>query len=134
MLAPDLVAYLDSVTSLTAGTDLFEGPMPEKPDSCVAITPTGGEEGDYTMGPSLSAPGVEYGRFQLAVRRATKTLAQSDALAYYALLANLGPITLGAGVLYHNVESLDGEPYSIGQDANDLWRCVCNFRATKARG
>lgn len=132
-LGADIVAYLDSATSLTAGTDLFEGPMPELPNACVAITPTGGEEGEYTMGSSLSAPGVEIGRFQLAVRHGTQATAISNANTYHALLANLGPTTL-SGRLYHNVESVDGEPYSIGQDENLRWRYVANYRAFKARG
>lgn len=129
----DIVAYLDSASALTAGTDLFEGPMPELPLICVAITPTGGEGGEYTMGASLSAPGLEQTRFQLMVRHTVQATAISNANAYHALLANLGPTTL-SGRLYHNVEPIDGEPYSIGQDDNNAWRYVANYRAWKARG
>ena len=129
----DIVTYLDSVTALTAGTDLFQGPLPELPNNCVAITHTGGEKGEYTMGPSLSAPGIEMARFQMAVRRTDRATAFTDANSYYALLANLGPITLASGKLYQDVESLDGEPYNLGQDDQDMWRVVCNFRAWKQR-
>jgi hypothetical protein len=129
----DIVAYLDTATSLTAGTDLFEGPLPELPDACVAITPTGGEGGEYTMGASLSAPGLEMTRFQLAVRNAVQATAISNANSYHALLANLGPTTL-SGRLYHHVEPIDGEPYTIGQDDLMRWRYVANYRAWKARG
>lgn len=129
----DIVAYLDSVTSLTAGTDLFQGPLPELPNDCVAITHTGGEQGDYTMGASLSAAGIEMSRFQLCVRRTARATAFTDANSYYALLANLGPVTLTSGKIYQNVESLDGQPYNLGQDAQDMWRVVCNFRAWHQR-
>ena len=130
----DIVAYLDTNTSLTAGTDLFQGPLPELPNNAVSITHTGGEKGDYTMGPSLSGPGIEYGRFQMMVRRTARATAFSDANTYYALLANLGPVTLTSGKIYQDVESLDGEPYNLGQDSQDMWRVVCNFRAAKQRG
>lgn len=133
MVAPDIAQYLDSVTPLTYGTDLFDGPMPEQPANCVAIAATGGEPGEYTMGDSLSAPGVEFARFQLMVRRTAQATASSDAATYHALLANLGPVTL-SGRLYHHVESLDGEPYTLGQDGNLMWRCVANYQAVKARG
>lgn len=132
-LGADLVAYLDSASSLTAGTDLFEGPMPELPDACVAITPTGGEGGEYTMGASLSSPGLEMARFQLMVRHGTQATCVSNANTYHALIANLGPTTL-SGRLYHHVEPIDGEPYSIGQDENLRFRYVSNYRAWKARG
>lgn len=129
----DIVSYLDTNTALTAGTDLFQGPLPELPDNCVAITPTGGEEGEYTMGASLSSPGVEMTRFQLAVRNTVQATAITNANTYHALLANLGPVTISTR-LYHHVESIDGEPYSIGQDDNMRWRYVANYRAIKARG
>ena len=130
----DIVTYLDGATSLTAGTDLFQGPLPELPADCVAITHTGGEKGEYTMGPSLSSAGIEMGRFQMAVRRTSRATAFSDANTYYALLANLGPVTLASGKVYQDVESLDGEPYNLGQDSLDNWRVVCNFRCWKQRG
>lgn len=132
-LGADLVAYLDSASSLTAGTDLFEGPMPELPDACVAITPTGGEGGEYTMGASLSSPGLEMSRFQLMIRHGTQATCISNANTYHALIANLGPTTI-SGRLYHHVEPIDGEPYSIGQDENLRFRYVANYRAWKARG
>lgn len=132
-IGTDVVTYLDANSALTAGTDLFEGPMPEMPNSCVAVAPTGGEEGDYTMGASLSAPGVEITRFQVMVRDAAQATCVSTANTVYALLANLGPVTINSR-LYHNVESIDGEPYFIGQDKNELYRYVFNMRAWKARG
>ncbi len=129
----DIVTYLDGVSSLTAGTDLFQGPLPELPNDCVSITHTGGEAGEYTMGPSLSSAGIETSRFQMCVRRTARATAFADANSYYALIANLGPITLASGKIYQNVESLDGQPYNLGQDDQDMWRVVCNFRAWHQR-
>jgi hypothetical protein len=128
-----LVAYLDPLISEAAGTDLFEGPMTELPDNCVAITLYGGEEGDRVMAASLVAPDTEPALVQLMVRNANKTTAATRAAAIHALLDNLGPVTLG-GVLYHNVVAQAGAPRCLGQDDNGRWRYVADYLCTKARG
>lgn len=130
----DIVAYLNGNASLVSATNLFEGVMPESPDACVAVAATGGElSEDYASGDSLSAPTVEYSRFQVMVRDAGHAAARSKAVTLYALLANLGPTTL-SGRTYELVESIDGEPSLLGQDQNGRWEYVMNFRAVKERG
>ena len=60
-LLTDVGAYLDaqvSAASLTAGTNLFYGRLPEVPDTCVALYETGGGVPDDTMG-NNSAPVFE---------------------------------------------------------------------------
>lgn len=133
MVAEDIVTYLDTASALTPGTDLFRGPMPELPADCVAIAATGpADKPENVMGPSLSFSGVEYSRFQIMVRRTLLATCETDAAAYHALLANLGPVTINAR-LYHNVEA-DGEPYPLSQDGNERYRYVANYTAVKARG
>ena len=129
----DLVAYLAGATALTAGTDLFEGPMPGDPPDCVSIVHYGGEDAERVMGSSLAAPGYEVALVQLMVRRETRATAIADANAYHALLDKLGPVTLSTR-LYHLVESLGGEPAFLREDKNDNWLYTADYRVTKARG
>lgn len=129
----DLVAYLDSATALTAGTDVFVGPMPELPDNCVAITHYNSQASDdYAMGASLTAPGLEVEDVQLMVRHTARATARTNANTYHALLANLHSTTL-SGRYYHRVED-DGPPFVLGQDQNGRWRFVANYTCRKARG
>lgn len=134
---PALVAYLDPLIAETAGTDLFEGPMPELPDAAIALTHDGGEAADgRVMGASLAADGlVEIAHVQMMVRGAVgdKAGPRTRANAVHALLDSLGPVTLSS-VLYHRVESMDGEPWCLGQDDNGRWRYVANYRVQKGRG
>lgn len=129
----DIVSYLDPLIAETAGTDLFEGPMPESPDNAIAITHYGGEPAeDRVMSASLTAPGIEVPHVQVMVRNTAMATAQTRAAAVHALLDGFfGTIS---GRNYYNVESLDGEPFCLGQDANQRWRWVSNYRVEKTRG
>ena len=134
---PALVAYLDTQLSEVAGTNLFEGPMPELPDAAIAVTHAAGEPADSrTMGASLANEGlVEQPHVQVMVRGAVNDKAgpRTRAYAAHAVLDGYGPGTL-SGVLYHHIEAIDGEPYTLGQDANGRHRYVANYRIEKARG
>jgi hypothetical protein len=132
----DLVAYLDPlVTETSAGAtpDLVEGPMPEQPDDMVAIAHYLSEPSDdYTMGPSLTAPGSEIERVQVMARSTSKATALARAAAYYALLANLQNVVM-SGRTYFTIES-EGPPFGLGQDVSNRWRYVANYRVRKQRG
>jgi len=128
----DLIVYLDPLVSETAGTDLFEGPPPELGGDIVALTHYAGEPAeDRIMGPSLTPPGIEISRIHLFVRNSLMATAKSKADAYHALLDGLDG-TL-SGRTYFNVESLDSQPFSLGQDARELWRYAANFRVEHGR-
>jgi hypothetical protein len=103
----------------------------------MALTHAAGEPADgRVMGASLANDGlVEQPHVQLMVRGAINDKAgpRTRALAAHAVLDGYGPGTLSA-VLYHRIESLDGEPYCLGQDQNGRWRYVANYRVQKARG
>ncbi len=133
-LDSDIVAYLDTQLSETAGTDLFEGPMPEFPDNCIAVTHYNSQASDdYTMGPSLTAPGSELEDFQVMVRNTAKTTARTRANAAHAVLDNAQGLSL-SGRTYFHITS-DGPPSgALGQDANGRWRCTANYHARKVRG
>lgn len=133
-LDTDIVTYLDPLVSETAGTDLFEGPMPELPDNCVAVTHYNSQASDdYSMGASLTAPATELEDFQVMVRNTVKATARTRANAIHALLDNLQGVTM-SGRVYQHITS-DGPPsHVLGQDANGRWRCTANYHARKARG
>ncbi len=129
----DLVTYLDTQLSETAGTNLFEGPMPELPAACMAITHYGGEAAeDRIMGPSLTPPGIEVPHVQVMTRSSAKATARTRAFAAHAVLDGFAGTLSGRA--YFNIESIDGEPYCLGQDDNHLWQYVCNYRVEKVRG
>lgn len=132
-LEADIVSYLDAQTALTAGTDLFEGPMPESPDACVAVTHYASQQSDdYTMGASLSAPGSELERFQVMTRALTRAAAITQANALHALLDNAQGLSIN-GRTYHHIMS-DGPPFFLSQDGTHRWRFVANYEGRKARG
>lgn len=129
----DIVAYLDGASALTAGTDLFEGPLPESPDACVAVRHINSEPSDdYTMDPSLTAPGSELERFQVLTRAVTRASAITQANAVHALLDNLQNATL-SGRSYFHVTS-DGPPAAQAQDGLHRWRYEATYLARKHRG
>lgn len=134
-----LVAYLDPLVTETAGTDLFEGPMPEFPDNCVAVAHYDSQAPEgRVMGASLSDnAGLWPVSVQVMARNVSKTTAEARCRAYLDLLDNLGPVTL-SGVLYHSCEA-DGEPFNMGQDQGGAegqgrWRFAFNLTCRKARG
>lgn len=129
----DLVAYLDTQLTETAGTDLFEGPLGESPSNAIGVTCYASEPtDDRVMASSLTAPGSEIVRVQVMARNTSKANAQTRAAAAYAALDNLQNASL-SGRTYFWVEG-QGEPFCIGQDQNLLWAYVCNFRVRKTRG
>jgi hypothetical protein len=128
----DLITYLDALVAETAGTDLFEGPPLELPVNVVVLTHYGGESAlDRVFGPSLTAPGVEVGRVQLFVRNTVMVTAKTRADAIHALLDGFAG-TL-SGRTYFFISSIDGAPFSIGQDSRGNWRWSCNYRIQYAR-
>lgn len=131
-VAADIVAYLDALIAEPAGTTLFEGSQPESPDSLIAVTQYGGEAAeDRIMGPSLTAPGAEISLIQVLVRNTSIATAKTKADAIHALLDNYDGTLSGRA--YFQIESINGMPFSIGQDANARWRWVCNFRVQHSR-
>ena len=132
-VAADLITYLDGLFSETAGTDLFEGPpTPEGPANVVVVSHYMGEPGeDRVMGPSLTPPGVEVSLVQVLVRNTGMATGKTKADAYHAKLDGYNG-TL-SGRKYFDIESINGMPFSMGQDKNTNWEWVCNYRCQHAR-
>ncbi len=132
-LEADVVTYLDGASALTAGTDLFEGPMPESPDDAVAVVSIGSlPSDDFTMDPSLTAPGSELERFQVMTRATTRAAAITQSYAVHALLDNLQNTVLSTRTYFHVVS--EGPPSLLSQDLNHRWRYTAEYTARKARG
>lgn len=132
------MAYLDTNTTLTAGTDLFEGPCPEladplSPALVVGVTHYASvASDDYTMGASLSVPGSELESFQVMTRATTRAAAITRANEMHALLDNAQGLSL-SGRTYFRIES-DGPPNFLAQDQNLRWKYIANYHARKTRG
>jgi hypothetical protein len=62
----DVATFIASACSLTVGTDLFKGKLPDTPDECAAVFEYGGLAPDYTLG--QTAASVEYPRIQFVFR------------------------------------------------------------------
>jgi hypothetical protein len=128
-----IVAYLDTVLSETAGTNLFEGPAPEFPDDLIAVTQYDAQDAeDRIMSASLANQQAIWPcQIQVMARSTAKNTAQTRAIAAFDFLDNLGPVTL-SGVTYHSVEC--SEPFNLGQDLNHRWRWAFNATVRKGRG
>lgn len=128
----DLIVYLDPLISETAGTDLFEGPQPERPPNLIALTNYVGEPAeDRVMGPSLTPPGVEVTLVQVFVRNEKMATAKTKADAIHALLDGFDGTVNGR--VYYDIESINSMPFALGQDKEDLWSFACNYRCKHAR-
>lgn len=131
-LAADLIVYLDPLVSETAGTTLFAGPPVELPDTSVWLTHyAGGTAKDRVFAVSVTAPGVEVARVQLFVRNATNDTARATADAYHALLDGFFGTANSRRIFW--MQSIDGTPYSIGQDQRGSFRWVANYEVQCGR-
>lgn len=128
-----LVAYLDSQLAETAGTDLFEGPMPESPANCLHVAHYDSMEAeDRIMSGSLvDQQSVWPCMVQIMARNTDKATAYARAKAAFDVLDNFSG-TL-SGVTYHSIEA-DGEPVNLFKDGNERWRFAFNINVRKARG
>lgn len=128
-----LVTYLDSLLSETAGTDLFEGVMPEAPDNCIHVYNYDNQEAeDRVMSGSLvDQQSIWPARVQIMARNTSKATAYTRAKAAFDVLDNFqGTLS---GVTYHLIEA-SGEPVDLLKDQNERWRYAFDITCRKARG
>jgi len=126
----DLGTYLEAqVGSLTLGTNLFLGRMPDSPDVCVTLYEYGGGAPTNVMGGD-NMPPIEEPRVQVLTRAdgytATRTLAGECWTAIEAILNE----SL-SGTLYHRV-SANQSPFPLERDSQDRVLFAQNFRVLKA--
>ncbi len=106
-LLTDITTYIDSNTSLTAGTNLFIGTLPANVDNCVGIFQSGGVEPTTYL--DVIKPTI-----QVLVRNTNYETAQQLSYQIYDLLHQLYKITMGNTEIY-TVFALQ-EPTDIGED------------------
>jgi hypothetical protein len=129
-LLDDLGTYLASqVGTLTLGTNLYLGRMPDEPDTCVAVYEYGGDAPVNVMGGD-SMPPVEQPRIQILTRASGYSSARTLALECWTAVEAVLNESL-SGTLYHRV-SANQSPFPLERDSRDRVLFAQNFRVQKA--
>lgn len=129
-LLDDLGTYLAAnVGSLTLGTNLFLGRMPDDPDTCVTLYEYSGNDPVNVMGGDAMPP-VEQPRVQVATRAAGYATAHDLAYTCWTQLEGVLNETL-TSTLYHRVEALQS-PFPLSRDAQDRVVFAQNYQVIKS--
>lgn len=125
----DIGSFISAqVNSLTLGTNLFEGLLPNKPDTAAAIYEYPGDPDEYLMGPN-SLPAFSHPRVQLVVRALDY---EPGRVLIETVMRQLETITNEAinGTMYYRVERTSA-PSLLHRDP--IRRCffVVNFAVTQ---
>jgi len=129
-LLDDLGTYLATqVGTLTLGTNLYLGRMPDEPDTCVALYEYGGDAPVNVMGGD-SMPPVEQPRIQILTRASGYSSARTLALECWTAVEAVLNESL-SGTLYHRV-SANQSPFPLERDSRDRVLFAQNFRVQKA--
>jgi hypothetical protein len=129
-LLDDLGTFLDSqVASLTLGTNLFLGRMPDEPDTCVALYEYGGDVPLNVMGGD-SMPPVEQPRLQVLTRASGYSSARTLALECWTAVESVLNESL-SGTLYHRIAA-NQSPFPLERDSQDRVIWAQNFRVLKS--
>ncbi len=127
----DLGTYLAASvtdTSLTLGTNLLLGRMPDGPDTCVAIYETAGPPPSETFGDT--SPPVESVGIAVHVRAASYATAQDLVIDCFKQLTKVTNETL-TSTLYLHCEP-QNSPFPLERDSQDRMVFVANLVAVKA--
>ena len=101
----DVGAYVDSqMATLTLGTNLFLGRLPDTPDKCVGLFEYGGGSPINTLG-SDAMPTMELPRLQVLARDVAYSDARSLAISVWAVIEGILNETLN-GTLYQRVSAV----------------------------
>jgi hypothetical protein len=114
----------------TLAVDLFIDSRPDTPDTCVALTTTGGQTPTWVH--DSAAVSTELPTFQVLARSKSTTAARDKVHAIYAYLQTLGNSMIN-GVFFQRLVPLQ-TPFNMGRDGNNRWLWVVNFIAEKERG
>lgn len=129
-LLDDLGTYLDSqVATLTLGTNLFLGRIPDDPDTCVALFEYGGNAPTSTMGGDALPP-IENPNIQVLTRGSGYASARTLAFECWTAIEAILNETLTA-TLYHRV-SANQSPFPLERDSQDRVIWAQNFRVMKS--
>lgn len=120
----DLANFLDTAqASLTLGTNLFIGRLPDSPDTCVVLYEYGGSAPDSLMGTGL--PAIQNPAVQVVVRSASYAAAETLATTCWTTLEGIVNQTLTA-TLYYRVSAIQS-PFPLERDSQDRIVFVQNF-------
>lgn len=117
-----------SGTTLTLGSNLFLGRLPDAPDTAVAVYETGGTIPDHTMG-GASSPVIERARIQLVTRAAGYSAARTLAQSVWDALEGITDEAL-SGKRYYRVTATQS-PFPLERDTTDRVILAQNFEALK---
>lgn len=124
-LLEDLGGYLDTqLASLTLGTNLFYGLMPETVDNVVALYENAGAPPNFTMG-SGNLPKMERPQLQALVRNTSYSSGRTVCEDVYRTLTAIANQTIN-GNSYLRVEAL-GMPSILERDATKRAVFTMNF-------
>ena len=123
-LLEDIGGYIDTNTSLTLGTDLFLGLLPETPSNCVSIFENSGVAPLFTQG-SAGLPVLEKPQLQFIVRDASYSNGRSVAETLYRLLTQVFNQTINSN-LYLRIEAIS-VPSVMDRDQTKRVLFTCNF-------
>ena len=116
-------------TTLTLGTNLFLGRMPDSPDTCVAIYETGGNAPTDVFGGN-TAPPIENAGLMCHTRASSYSDCQSLAVDIMKTLTKVINETL-TGTTYYKIEA-NQSPFGLERDEEERMIFSCNFMAVKA--
>ena len=123
-----MAANVTDVT-LTLGTNLFLGRLPDDPDTCVAIYETAGTNPTDVFGAN-SAPPIEHAGVMCHTRATSYSSCQSLAVDIMKTLSKVINETL-TSTYYYKVE-VEQSPFALERDEQERMVFSCNFTAVKA--
>lgn len=124
----DLGTYLDSNTSLTLGTDLFLGHLPDTPSVGTALYELVSSPPQYTLG-AVTTPVWENPRVQVYVRHTAYASGRSLCQTIWLALQGIANETVN-GVYYQRVQAI-GSPEFLYLDDNNRPLFTCNLDVIK---
>lgn len=125
-----LGTYADAQTTLTSGTNLFGGRMPDNPDTCVCLYEYDGQAPSYVMGSTV----IDMPRIQLLSRAAAGQSSYStarDQAQTLRALFDLANTTL-SGISVLRISPLGGVN-GLGVDEKDRHLVSCSFECQVIR-
>lgn len=129
-LVQEVGTYLASQLSLTRGTNLFEGIMPETPNACLAVLTYAGGPSELGFGVTT---GVQYEQPGLAIwcrgEPNDYTTPRDQAHSARQALAKVQATSL-SGTLYHYIIPLQS-PFVLETDENERRVLAFNCRVKK---
>lgn len=124
----DLGAYLDTNSSLTLGTDLFLGVLPETPSNCVALFENGGVSPDFTLGTN-NLPILERPELQFIVRNSSYSTGNDLSDTIYRIFTQVANQTINS-VKYLRIQAISN-PSVMDRDSNRRVLFTANFHVIR---